>query len=270
MTDSILHLGLLDEETLLLDAAALELAALDHPDVDIAPYARILGEIAERVAEVGDDAHTSAEQARLLASVLAAEYGFTGDIDSYDDPANADLMRVIDRRCGLPVSLAILYVAAARRVGWSADALNTPGHVLVRVGADTAPVLIDPFHDGRPVGRERLAALLASVADSNGAIDAAHVAPMSNRMVLSRLLLNQASRAEAAGDGDRARELFERMTVFAPDNAHAWWQRARLQLEGGDTAAARASLIALLEMTREPELRARVSEMLAELPAAGG
>lgn len=81
----------------------------------------------------------------LLSKVIAGEFGFTGDYLDYDDPDNADLIRVIDRRRGLPVSLTILYASAARRIGYQADVLNTPGHVLGRVGTETDSVLIDPF-----------------------------------------------------------------------------------------------------------------------------
>ena len=73
--------------------------------------------------------------------MFADEFGFAGDADSYDAPLNADLIRVLDRRRGLPVSLSLLYVAAARRIGWTAHALNTPysgGHILDRHG--------DPAH----------------------------------------------------------------------------------------------------------------------------
>jgi regulator of sirC expression with transglutaminase-like and TPR domain len=161
MNDRILHLGLIDDDAILLDAAALELAALDHPETDLDDHVETLTAITERLAIVGGDAVTNMARAAVLAEVIAAEFGFTGDSLAYDDPANADLIRVLDRRLGLPVSLAILYVAAARRLSWSADALNTPGHVLVRIGEDVAPVLIDPFHGGRIVAPPQLAALLA-------------------------------------------------------------------------------------------------------------
>ena len=88
---------------------------------------------------------------------------------------------------------------------------------------------------------------------------------MPNRMVLVRLLLNQATRAEQDGKGRRALELYGRMTVMAPAYGHAWWERARLELGDGDVAAARKSLTAMLEVTREPELRRRVTDMLAAL-----
>ncbi|MET0364065.1 MAG: transglutaminase-like domain-containing protein [Sphingobium sp.] len=243
--------GLMEDEDIELDLAALDLSALDHEGVDLAPYVALLRDIAARLTEVGTGADTPEEQAHALAAVLAEAFGFAGDVDSYDAPLNADLIRVLDRRRGLPVSLSILYVAAARRMGWTADALNTPGHVLVRIGEDTA-VIIDPFNGGQIVPQDRLIALLHHAL---GEAQAGVVAAMSNRAILARLLVNQASRAEQAGDAKRALTIYERMTIVAPDHSDAWWQLARLQLQDGAVSDARLSLVSMLELTRDPERR---------------
>lgn len=240
--------GLMEDEQIELDLAALDLSVLDHDGVDVAPYVDLLRQMVERLAVVGASADTPTEQAAALAEVLAGEFGFAGDVETYDAPLNADLIRVLDRRRGLPVSLSILYVAAARRMGWTAFALNTPGHVLVRIG-DDAPVVIDPFNGGGVVTPDRLIALLRA------ATGPGEVAPMSNRAVLARLLLNQASRAEQGGDVARALTVYERMTAVAPDNPDGWWQLARLQLQTGALDAARLSLSSMLEVTRDPERR---------------
>ncbi|MET0373840.1 MAG: transglutaminase-like domain-containing protein [Rhizorhabdus sp.] len=265
METAIAHLGLLEDEAIVLDAAALEIAALDHDGAEIEPYAELLAGMAARVAVLGAQATTTVERARVLARVIGTEFGFTGDSQTYDSPANADLMRVIDRRRGLPVSLTILYVAAARRIGWHADALNTPGHVLTRFGPDPDPVLVDPFHDGRIVGVGDLAALFENALGPEVPPSAGHLAAMSNRTTLVRLLMNQASRAEAEGALDRALVLYRRMTTIAPDHAHPWWDRARLEVAAGDPPAARASLSAMLEVTREPDLRNHVCAALDAL-----
>lgn len=266
--DDIVALGLMEDEAIALDIAALQLAALDHPGVAIEPYMEVLSDITERLVAAGGAAQRPAEQAEALARVLAGEFGLTGDRESYDDPDNADLIRVMDRRRGLPVSLSILYVAAARRLGWPAEVLNTPGHVLIRIGAETDQVLADPFNDGAIVGPGQLAALLASVLGASAARADEHLAPMTNRATLVRLLLNQATRAEAGGNPQRALTLFERMTAVAPSNAHAWWERARLQFVHGDPAGARASLSAMLEVTRDADLREHIFATLDAL--AGG
>ncbi|MDQ0837341.1 SirB1 family protein [Sphingomonas faeni] len=266
MNENLIRLGLLDEGDIILDEAALSLALLDHPDVDPTPYRTLLDEVATRLDVVGRNASGASDRADVLSQVLHEEFGFVGDRDTYDDPANADLIRVVDRRRGLPVSLSILYVGAARRIGWEADALDVPGHVLVMVGAEAAPVIVDPFREGMLVDREALAALLLA-STSGPAAAVSHIAAMPNRAILVRLLLNQATRAEHNGQGRRALELYTRMTLMAPDYGHAWWERARLELVDGDVTAARGSLSAMLEITRDPDLRRRVTDTLKALPA---
>jgi regulator of sirC expression with transglutaminase-like and TPR domain len=267
---SVAHLGLLDDEAITLDAAALELAWLDHPDTDITRYTTELSNMADELAVRADDIESSHDRAQALGEVIAGAFGFDGDRVTYDIPDNADMIRVIDRRRGLPVSLTILYVAAARRVGWEADVLNTPGHVLGRIGGETDQVLIDPFNRGAIIDSAAISALLAGVFGRPVEPSAEHLAPMSNRTVLVRLLMNQASRAEANGNLTRALELFERMTVVAPEHTHAWWEVARLRVAMRDPAGARSSLSAMLEITREPGLRSHICAALDALARLSG
>jgi len=262
MDADIETIGLLDDDEIELDQAALALSELDHEGIEIEPYCALLDEIADRLEDYAE-AETPEAQGEALAKVFHEEFGFVGDADSYDAPLNADLIRVLDRRQGLPVSLSLLYVAAARRMGWTAHATNTPGHVLVRIGdEDAEPYLIDPFHGGTPVSDHRLATLLHDTIGPDGVPGPEHIAPMTNRDVLARLLLNQASRAERSGDPVRALALYERMVLVAPGNADGWWELARLQLQLRDVAAARASLSAMLEVTRDPARRELITSTL--------
>jgi len=270
MNDSIAYIGLLADEEIELDSAALALSALDHQGTSIDPYIEQLRAMSAaldsaRSAMDEDDLQSGEDQGALLAQVIGQDHDFDGDDDSYDAPINADMMRVLDRRRGLPVSLSILYVAAARRMGWTAHALNTPSHVLVSIGPDEAPALIDPFRRGAMVPPEQLLALFDGALGPDARPTEIHVAPMSNRMTLVRLLLNQATRAEEAGDIARAATLFGRVTVIAPEHDAGWWELARLQLLEDDVDGARSSLTAMLEITRDPQRRAHVNLALTQL-----
>lgn len=258
-------LGLLDDEQISLDLAALALSHLDHPGTDIASYAELLVKIGSRLQEIGADAHGPADQANALAVVLHGEFGFEGDVETYDAPLNGDLIRVLDRRRGLPVSLSILYVAAARRLGWTAHPLNTPGHVLVRIGEEGA-VVIDPFNRGRIVQPEQLVSLLGRAAAAG--IDIEQADAMSNRNTLVRLLMNQATRAEADADPGRAMTMYQRMTAIAPSNPDGWWSLARIQLSAGLIDEARKSLTSMLEITRDDTRRELINAVLDQISPA--
>lgn len=272
---SIIYLGLLADEDIELDSAAIALSALDHEGLDLAPYLDQLRAITHaldvaRQTQGDADLTTGAAQGAVLANVIGGSFGFAGDSTSYDAPLNADMIRVLDRKRGLPVSLAILYVAAARRLGWTADALNTPSHVLVAIGPMASRAIIDPFHGGAPVSPERLIALLERVHGPGVWTAQNEIEPMSNRMTLVRLLRNQAIRAEEEKDIDRACTVYRRMTVVAPDHGHGWWHLARLQLILGSVEEARASLSAMLEVTRDPQWRGRITQTLSRLSAGRG
>ena len=92
MTNSILHLGLMEDGDIELDLAALELAALDHPGVDLDEYIDELTDIEIALRAADGDAVSSVAQAQALSSVMVEEFGFSGDRVHYDDPQNADLV----------------------------------------------------------------------------------------------------------------------------------------------------------------------------------
>lgn len=262
MSDAIALYGLLDDDEIPLDAVALELSALDHDGASIKPYLELVDRMAAQVLALHSENATPAHNAAALVTVVAGENAFTGDRQSYDAPVNADMIRVFDRRKGLPISLAVIYVAVARRLGWVAHVVNLPGHVLVSVG-EHEPVLIDAFNDGAVLGVDELDGAITPKA--NRGILTAQALRMSNRDVLVRLLQNQASRAEQAGDYERAVIVYERMKTVAPDNAQGWSALARLQLMFGAAKSARTSLISLLEITRDPNGRRQISQMLQDL-----
>lgn len=194
--------------------------------------------------------------------MLGEEFGFIGDSTGYGAPVNADMIRVLDRRQGLPVSLSILYVAAARRMGWQAWALNTPGHVLVRLGQERF-LLLDPFHGGKAISRTALEAMVRGFVGPGAEVRPEYLAPVPNRGVLVRLLTNQASRALQGGDTHRGLAIHQRMA--RPEFPDVWWALAQLQARLGDREGARASLLAMLEITRDEDRRRAATELLERL-----
>ena len=104
-----------------LAEAALALGSLDRPRVSLERYRDHLSELGERICEQGGDIADAEGAADILRQEIAISLGYDGDRLSYDDMQNANLLRVIDRRRGLPVSLAVIYVHAARAAGsWPA------------------------------------------------------------------------------------------------------------------------------------------------------
>lgn len=254
-------IGLLDDGDIDLIEAGIALSLADRPRGDATRLRRMMQNWAITLQR---DTAPASGQARALrlAGLIAGEGGLTGDTADYDNPLNADLVAVASRGCGLPIALSILYVALARRVGWRAEALSLPGHVLVEVHGGGTPALIDPFDHGISVTLARA----TDIARQGGGIPIGGRFPLlDNRQMLVRLISNQASRARLSGDLTRALTLYERLTIIAPRISALWWERSRLEQRVGRMAAARASLTAMLETTHDPALGQRIRTTLAAL-----
>ena len=226
--------------------AALTLASLDHVGRAVAPFAAHLDEIAA-LARSEAPLLTNADNGALaLSNLLAGRYGYDGDRLTYDDPRNADLIEVIARRRGLPVSLGILYMHAARAAGLVASGLNTPAHFLLVLRKGGLETMIDPFNGGGIVDPEGLG---APPKMAGGAIPDI-LEPVSDCDVLLRLQNNQKTRALEAGDGGRALEIAKRMVLIAPRRAELWLDLARLNQAVGVLGDARRAYEACLEVAR--------------------
>jgi regulator of sirC expression with transglutaminase-like and TPR domain len=224
--------------------AALMLSALDHAGTRLAPYRAHLSEIGE-AAKTGAGFASDAETAgRALSSLMAGRYGYDGERTQYDDPGNADLITVIDRRRGLPVALGILYIHAARAAGMKAAGVFSPGHFLLKIAVKGSETLIDAFNGGTVLDRERmnLPRMAASrMADPRVADEPGYFDKVSDTDVLLRLLNNLRGRALKARETARAVTIGSRMALIAPSRPALWLDLARLQEAQGSLTAARTS-----------------------------
>ncbi len=150
------HVGARPDAAIDIAEAALALASLDRPRVDLGRYRHHLALLVRDVAEAARQGAGGApadcpldRRVAALNDVIAGEYGYAGDRLSYEDMQNANLMRVIDRRKGLPIALSILYLHCARAQGWEAHGLGFPGHFLIRLDLENGRVILDPFSQGR-------------------------------------------------------------------------------------------------------------------------
>jgi regulator of sirC expression with transglutaminase-like and TPR domain len=226
--------------------AALMLAALDHPGRPLAHYRDHLADIAEHARSDAKSALHVEDGAKALAALMVGRYGYDGDRLNYDDPHNADLIRVIDRRRGLPVSLGILYIHAARAAGFEAAGLNTPGHFLLRLSQRGHEAPVDPFNGGAAVDRERLGAPPAMGAPDDPGL----AEPVSDVAVLLRLQNNLKLRALQSGERGRALEIAGRMVLIAPRTAELWADLARLNEANGALGAAQKAYETCLTLAK--------------------
>jgi regulator of sirC expression with transglutaminase-like and TPR domain len=130
------------------------------------------------------------DAADVLATELGGRQGFAGDPAAYHDPDNALLHRVLERKRGLPISLAIVYVAVARRLGIPAYAIALPGHVVAAVADGATPVVLDPFHGGLLLDEPAIAARVTAATGGRVAYHRAMLRPAPTVALVRRLLDN--------------------------------------------------------------------------------
>ncbi len=243
---------------------ALDLAVFDAPGRSPAPYRAHLEGLAA-LAHAAPPIDNATKAARWLGETLAGLHGYLGDADTYDDLRNADLMSVIDRRRGLPVALAILYMHVGRAHGWQMAGLGFPGHFLIRLDVDGDRLILDPFHAGTVVDAAGLRSLLKAVLGAGAELQPSHYAPVSDRAVLIRLRNNLLTRYNQAGQTDDALRVMDSLLLLAPDDPTLWREAAVLQVKQGLLRQAMSSLQSLLALAPTPALRQEAALWLARL-----
>jgi regulator of sirC expression with transglutaminase-like and TPR domain len=237
----------LGDEPLDIAEVALAFAAMDRPGVPLDRYRQELAAVTETVLDqlsTLPDSAPADERVACVSKVLAEDLGYTGDTSTYDDTQNANLMRVIDRRKGLPVALGILYIHTARGQNWWAEGLNFPNHFLIRVRIGAEQVILDPFHQGRPMDAPALRALIRDMSNGKGELTPAATAAVSDRQVLLRLQNNIKLRLYQGERFTDALAVLDGMRLLAPDLID-------LQREAGMVNARIGNLGAAISLLRE-------------------
>ena len=206
-----------------------------------------------------------AARARALNEIILLKHGYSGDELTYDDLQNANMMRVIDRRKGLPVALGILYMDAARAQGWKTVGLSFPGHFLIRLSEEPERLILDPFHGGQVCGAADLRELLKAAGGQESELQPEHYAPVSDRDVLLRLQNNLKARLIQAERYERAVIVAETMLMLAPDLADLWREAGVLHARLGNLRSAAASLEQFVLRAPEGAARHQGAALLQQL-----
>lgn len=163
-----------------LDIGALCIAAHAHPGLDVDAWSVRIDDLAGACHDATFDG---------VVDELFGPLGFHGNVRHYDDPENSFLDSVITRRMGIPISLSVLVIEVARRLGVAVLPVAMPGHFLVRA-ADCRDRWCDPYHGGRRLGVDDCHALFDSVYRGTRTFDRSDLRPTPVRRVLARMLAN--------------------------------------------------------------------------------
>ncbi len=181
---------------------ALWIAAMDNPDLDVEVYVRKLEGMARQIAKGLKADASPSDRIDALNRFLFAENGFHGSRQEYYHRANSHLDRVIDDREGLPITLAILYIDLARRIGVDLHGIGLPGHFVVGFHKEAIEELqlIDVYDGGKFLTRRDGEKMIMEQLHRRA--QEVDFRPQSSREVLVRVLRNLTGIAQNARDDE--------------------------------------------------------------------
>lgn len=243
-----------------LVAPALLIARLEYPRLDLEHYLDVIDRMgvaaAHHIARVAGLDAPLAARVDALNQYLFTEAGFTGNREHYDDPRNSCLNEVIDRRTGIPITLALVYIEVARRSGIRAEGINFPGHFLVRALQDLHTddpdegLIIDAFHGGAILSENDCRALLHRHIGDDAAWAPALLARATRRHVLVRMLLNLKRLYVRMRSFPQARQVSDILLAMQPSSLSELRDRGLLAYHMNDVFHALRDLEEYLKMAR--------------------
>lgn len=262
-----------------LAAAALLIAAEEQDrererpalatDVD-ATVRRYLDRIDDLADAAAGHVRRAGAKRRALALIdfLARERGFRGNQDDYYDRRNSYLNDVIDRRLGIPITLAVIYIEVGRRIGLDIRGVGFPGHFLALHRGEDGSTIIDPFF-GVALDEAACVERLRAIAGPEASFDPRMLSVVGTAQILTRMLANLKMIHLRSNDAAAALACSERILLLNPDLPDELRDRAALYLRLECWEAARRDLDRFLEIAPDHESAELVRGELVNLRAAG-
>jgi len=218
-----------EDEKIDLIRAALVIARTEYPDLDIEAYASRIEQLARRVAALVPDPHAHFALP-ALNQILFDSTDLRGNREDYYDPRNSFLNDVLDRGLGIPISLSIVYMEVARRVGFSLAGVGLPGHFLLKHYSENGhEILIDCFNRGDILTRQDCQSRLDEIYSGEMTLRPEFLHPISRRQILTRMLNNLKTVYLSTRNFRKALPLADLILVIHPRSAEEIKQRALLR-----------------------------------------
>ena len=258
------------EEALDLGRAALAIAASEYPRLDTTAYLARIDELAIAVTKhlTGDESGPHRSIA-ALNYVLFQKCAFRGNRDDYFDAKNSFLNEVIDRRIGIPITLSVLYMEVARRIGLPLLGVGFPGHFLVKYLDDREEIVIDPFNGGDIRTPDSLQQLLAGLYGKPVALSPQLLDPVTKRQILRRMLNNLKFIYLRQRDLVKALAALDRMTIAEPNLAEDLRERGQVYLALEYFPQAKTDFESYLRLAPDAPDAEKIRDQLVDLARRG-
>lgn len=253
------------EKEIDLFKCALLVARLDNPELDVESYRSELEEMAAEISRSIPAKATNAKKLERLIAYLFKENGYHGSRSDYYNRANSYINEVIDDREGIPLTLSILFIELAQRIGIEGLAgVPLPGHFMVQFAPKgEAPKYIDVFEGGRIGDREQ--ATEWAGAHSEVPIFEEHFRAATKREMIIRMLRNLIGLASPSDSPAQALRYLELVVALGSEDAPDHWRRAVLRWQSGNIAGAKEDLQWLIDKQPAGVNMQRVEELFRSL-----
>ena len=232
----------LEDEKIDLIRGALVIARSEYPGLDIEEYADRIERMARRVAATAPDLDRQLALA-ALNKVVFEQSNLRGNREDYYDPRNSFLNDVLDRGLGIPITLSIIYMEVARRVGFPLSGVGMPGHFLLKHYCDSGQeILIDCFNRGDILSRQDCQSRLDEIYSGEMKLRPEFLHPISRRQILTRMLNNLKTVYLSTRNFRKALPIADLILVIYPRSAEDVKQRALLRYSMGLHALAAEDL----------------------------
>ena len=253
-----------EDEKIDLIRAALLIARTEYPDLDIEAYAARMEELARRVASLAPDIDPQRTLA-ALNQVLFAELKLRGNREDYYDPRNSFLNDVLDRGLGIPITLSIVYMEVARRVGFHLSGVGMPGHFLLKHYGEAGEILIDCFNRGDILSRQDCQSRLDEIYSGEMKMRPEFLHPISRRQILTRMLNNLKTVYLSTRNFRKALPIQDLILVIYPRSAEDVKQRALLRYSMGLHGLAAEDLDAYLKLSPNASDADEIKQMVLSI-----
>jgi regulator of sirC expression with transglutaminase-like and TPR domain len=196
---------------------------------------------------------------------LFKHHGFRGNEEDYYDPKNSFLNEVLERKQGIPITLSVLYMEVAQRIGIALDGVGFPGHFLVKHAREGAELLIDPFHQGEIKSREDLRGMLERRYGGSVALRSDFLKATGKKDILKRMLGNLKAIYLKRNDLVRLLTVLDRVITLEPSAAEEIRDRGMVYSRLELFQQARADFEAYLRLAPEATDAAAMREQLVDL-----
>ena len=248
-----------------LARAALYVAQEEYPNLPLSAYLSQLDALAR---DLGRRLPSDRYPLRLIRGIndyLFDHLGFAGNDEDYYDPRNSFFNEVLSRRLGIPLTLSLVYLELAQRVGLAMAGVGLPGHFLIRPTGEDLGIFVDPFHRGEILFEQDCQGLLHQLFGDSAPLDRRYLEPLRPTAWIVRMLsnlkmiyLNQHQRSKALAAIDR-------ILLIQPTAVSEWRDRGLIYYQDGDLEAARLNLERYLYQDPEARDGGQIRQVIAQI-----